>query len=140
MIKTPKTKTLEPAEIFAKLASYPPLMQKEAGAKYIGKWIERMLTFAGGWEWRDETHLTFDVEPRSFKRVRGTVSIAEYPWLKTLTAGTEVLVRGQILHADTMTIELDGLELRLPKGKKSGVRCHSEFRTPNSELRYQRER
>ena len=120
MIK--KTKALDPSGIFAKIASFPPLMQKEAGAKYIGKWIERELTFADGWEWRDGTYLTFDVEPHSFKRVRGTVSIAEYPWLKTLAARTELLVRGQILHADTMTIELGDLELRLPKGQKSRVR------------------
>ena len=133
-------KKLEPGTIYAEIKSQPPLMRDEAGRRYVGREIEWLVPFTNGWESDGQAHLSFDAELRGIRTVKGTVSLAEYPWLKTLVAGAEVQVRGRILRVDTLTIELGDLELKLPKGKKSGVRRHSELRIPNSELRYQREK
>ena len=106
---------LRPAGIYAEIKSQPPLMRDEAGHKYVGREVEWLVTFANGWESEGQAHLSFCVEPHVISMVKGTVSLADYPWLKSLRADAVVRVRGRIRRVESMTIELDKLELGLPE-------------------------
>lgn len=106
---------LQPTDIYAEIKSQPPLMRDEAGQKYIGREVEWLVTFDNGWESKGQAHLSFGVEPHVISMVKGTVSLTEYPWLKSLRADKVVRVRGRISRIDGMAITLDKLELSLPE-------------------------
>ena len=113
-----KVEMLEPSHIYQDVESHPPLMQEEAQRKYIGQEVEWRLAFFSGSMQQDQAHLMFRCELRQvrpFGGITGTVSLSSYPWLKTLPADEPVLVKGRIRRVNSMTIELDILELSIPE-------------------------
>ena len=107
---------LKPAEIYADIDSNPPLMQEDAKAKYLGHEVDWQLTFfSGSVEKNGQARLAFHHEPRTMGLVVGSVSLPDYPWLKSLRADEAVRVRGRICSVDYMAITLERLELSLPE-------------------------
>ena len=110
-----ETQALEPSAIYADIDSYPPLMRQEAKEKYIGREVDWLLAFFNGSVEKGRAHLSFHCESRIMQLVGGTISLSDYPWLKSLRADEVVRVRGRISGIDPMTIKLDQLELSLPE-------------------------
>ena len=104
---------LEPGVIFETINACPPLMRQKKGNTFIGKQVDWLLTFRNGSETQGQAHLMFDIAPYQVRIVTGTVSLADYPWLKSLDAGEAVRVQGRIQSIDPMSIELKVLKLRL---------------------------
>ena len=55
----------------------------------------------------------FKIPDQMLRIVEGTVSLAKYPWLKTLRADAPVRVRGRIRGIGVLSIELEISELSL---------------------------
>ena len=117
---TPNGWESEPAAIFEKMRSCPPLMRTEAQNAYIGKEVAWLLYFAdGSIRENGEAHLIFRItsDPVRIDMVTGRVLLADYPWLKSLKAGEAVHVRGRIRQVDSFKIEIGMLELEQPHSR-----------------------
>lgn len=103
---------LDPANIFAEIDAYPPLMRREAVANYVGREVDWPLTFFDAHELgSDRARVVFHVASQGMGFVKGTASLSDYPWLKSFHSGETVHVRGRICNIDTMFIELEISEL-----------------------------
>ncbi len=98
---------LQPTEIGAAIASHPPLMQEEAREQYLGREIEWLLPFSNGLVEHGQARLTFYLNARAPWMIVGAVSLADYPWLKSLPAKEMLRVRGRIRKIDAMAVYLD---------------------------------
>jgi hypothetical protein len=107
---------LTPEEIYAEIESHPPLMREDAQRAYAGKEVEWLLRFVNGSARQEEARLTFWSEGGRSRMVVGKVSLATYPWLKSLPQGETVRVRGRITEIDSLIVNIDILELSLPQG------------------------
>ena len=110
----------EPAAIFEKMRSCPPMMRPEAQNAYIGKEVSWVLYFAdGSIQENGEAHLVFRIKPDTIRMdmVTGSVLLADYPWLKSLQASEAVRVRGRIRQVGSFKIELGMLELEQPHSR-----------------------
>ena len=105
---------LDPANIFAEVDAHPPLMREEAIKTCVGKDVDWLLTFFNGYELGvGRARLMFRIASQGIGMVAGTVSLSDYPWLKSFHAGDAVRVRGRIRTIDTFSIELEIRELLL---------------------------
>lgn len=106
---------ITPADIYREIESHPPLMREDVGKSYIGNEVEWIVTFTSGSVHHDHAQLTCWVEGhRPPKMVFADVSLATYPWLKSLPADTAIRMRGRIRAIDAMAITLDIAEISIP--------------------------
>ena len=106
---------LTPADIYADIESYPPLMQDEIKEKYVGQEVEWLVSFFSGSIHGGKARLMFHHASRRIGGVTGVVALAEYPWLKSLRVDEPTRVKGRIRQIDAMAIELDILGLSIPE-------------------------
>ena len=114
--------SLSSAKIFADIEAQPPLMRDEAAEAYLGQEVDWALTFASGSKDNSgNAHLSFHISNEVIRGVQGTVSLSEYPWLKSLRADEPVRVRGRIRAISTLSIELEIGELVLAGASETGL-------------------
>lgn len=107
--------TLKPEEIREDVRSRPPLQQEEAINGYKENRVEWLLSFVDAREVaRDKIRVTF-ASPTSSDSylVMGNVKLIDYPWLKVAHEGTKVQVQGIIQDISSLSIDLEGVQLKL---------------------------
>lgn len=115
MVRKTAVKTLTPAAIDAEVRSYPPLKRDSIRKIYVGKEVDWRVTFFTGWkESKGRVGLAFRDKPLGMT-IFGHVPLTDYPWLESLNVDEAVWIRGQIRKVDSMTIDLEILELSVPE-------------------------
>ena len=86
-------------------------MRQDIWDTFIGKEVEWSLPFANGSVSQGQAEVYFNSAPFDEGMVAGIVSLAEYPWLKSLRVGEVIRVRGRICRVEALMIHLDNVEL-----------------------------
>jgi hypothetical protein len=119
---TPQITHIDPYSIREKINLLPPYQQDEARKNYLGVWIEWKGRFSHMEKQEDGSiKVSFQaVQPKSIKGIVGsvwfdcTVRLSDYPQLKIMDKGTEVIVIGKIVGFDLVdTIVLDDVKLSI---------------------------
>ena len=100
--------TLEPSQIFAEVNACPPLMREQTKAKYLGQEVIWNGLFADGYEDQlGQARISLYFDQNDVRIIVASIVLLDYPWLKSMPAGSPLNIRGRISKIGALSIELD---------------------------------